>query len=261
MSPEQCRCEPLDRRSDVFCAGIVLYELTTGLRPFGAANEYLVTKAILEDDPVWPSARDAAYPAELEAIVRRALAKDRRERQPSAHALHEELATLASKHRLDVSQFALQRAMASLFDAELGAWKAAQDSERSLVELAVARTRSDAAPPRPVAVAGATEPEVTAPTRAERRATRARWPRIAAIGGIVAAFAAGAWLFRNTNAQSEPTQPAAAAVPAPVAAPIDAGVAAAAPPDAAPAPVVHRHPPPAVHRPTAKKPNIDELIR
>jgi serine/threonine protein kinase len=258
MSPEQCRCEPLDRRSDVFCAGIVLYELTTGVRPFAGDNEYLVTKAILEGDPVWPSALDPAYPPELEATVRRALAKDRRDRQPSAHALHEQLATFASKHRLDVSQFALARAMASLFDVELGAWQAAQESERSLLEYVVQQTRSDAAPPRPALVVAPSAP----------RLRRARWPRIAALAGIIGAFAAGAWLFHDGRAPSESKSPAPVVAPVvvPAVAPADAAVAAAVP-DAAPAavvqPVVTHHAPPPMRpiiRP-AKQPKRDELIR
>jgi serine/threonine protein kinase len=152
MSPEQCRCEPLDRRSDVFCLGIVLYELTLGLRPFRADNAYLLICQILEEDPPRPTAVDPAYPAELEAIVMRALAKDRRDRYPSALAMQEALVALVGQLRLDVSQFALGRAMASLFEAELAVWHAAQRAGQSLVDHVIKRTTSMVAivdpPPR-----------------------------------------------------------------------------------------------------------------
>ena len=47
MSPEQCRAEPLDRRSDVFALGVILYELTTGSKPFAGESEFEVLSAIV----------------------------------------------------------------------------------------------------------------------------------------------------------------------------------------------------------------------
>jgi len=139
MSPEQCMGEPLDRRSDLFCVGILLYEMTTGRRPFRADNEYKLYKQISEIDPPAPSSLDPSYPPALEAIVQRALAKNRRDRQPTARVLQEELAALASELRLDVSQHALARTMAELFDDELAAWHLAQRTGRSLADHVISR--------------------------------------------------------------------------------------------------------------------------
>lgn len=76
MSPEQASGHELDRRTDLFSLGIILYELTTGKRLF-ARQEYEDPLALLakcEIEP--PSHVDPAYPSSLEAIVMKALAKE-----------------------------------------------------------------------------------------------------------------------------------------------------------------------------------------
>jgi len=97
MSPEQCLAKPLDRRSDVFALGIVLYELTTGRRLFRRKNQLLTLKAIVEEPFTPPSAFMEDYPDELEEILGRALAKTTKDRYQTAaemrrdlvHAAHE----------------------------------------------------------------------------------------------------------------------------------------------------------------------------
>src|SRR5512140_814226 len=89
MSPEQCRGEPLDRRSDVFSLAIVIWEMTVGERLFGAAGEgdFDTLKQIIEHDAPAPSTRAANYPPELERIVMKALRRSARERYQTADAL------------------------------------------------------------------------------------------------------------------------------------------------------------------------------
>ena len=84
MSPEQATGGNVDRRSDIFALGIVLYEITTGSRPFHGENQVATLKLLLEGrfDP--PSAIVPGYPRELESIVLRALAADPVQRYPSA---------------------------------------------------------------------------------------------------------------------------------------------------------------------------------
>lgn len=84
MSPEQAAGARIDRRSDIFVLGIVLYEMTTGLRPFAADNQVATLRRLLEGrfDP--PSAVVPGYPRELEAILLRAMAMDPMQRFPTA---------------------------------------------------------------------------------------------------------------------------------------------------------------------------------
>ena len=82
MSPEQCRAEPLDRRSDVFALGVLLYELTTGERPFRAASDFEMLSAIVAGRYDAADGGRPDYPAALEAVVRRALETDPDRRFP-----------------------------------------------------------------------------------------------------------------------------------------------------------------------------------
>lgn len=91
MSPEQCRAEPLDRRSDVFSLGIVLFELTTGRRLFARDNELMTLKAICDEPMVRPSVVVPGYPSRLEEVVMRALSRLREDRYQSALEMRRDL--------------------------------------------------------------------------------------------------------------------------------------------------------------------------
>src|SRR5207253_1515920 len=69
MSPEQCLGKPIDRRSDVFSLGVVLYELTTLTRLFKFENDYTTMHQIVTGTVPPPSKRRGDYPSGLEPIV------------------------------------------------------------------------------------------------------------------------------------------------------------------------------------------------
>jgi eukaryotic-like serine/threonine-protein kinase len=75
MSPEQVLSQPVDGRSDLFSLGVVLYELTTGKRPFRGENIAAVFRNITGEDPPEPMKINPATPLELSRIIMRCLAK------------------------------------------------------------------------------------------------------------------------------------------------------------------------------------------
>jgi serine/threonine protein kinase len=119
MSPEQCRSEALDRRSDIFSLGIMLYELTLGRRLYKGQSDFAVLKQIVEGSVTRPRAIDPNYPEALETIVMRALDKDRAARYQTARELQIELEQLISFEQLHVSQLALAQYMEELFGHKL----------------------------------------------------------------------------------------------------------------------------------------------
>jgi len=87
-----------------------------------------------------PRAIDPAYPADLEAIVMKGLARDRDQRHPTAEALRHELEVFARRAELHLSNLALSRLMSQLFTEELVPWYRARDSGRTLEEHVVGET-------------------------------------------------------------------------------------------------------------------------
>ena len=91
MSPEQCQGKDIDRRSDLFSTGVVLYELLTGEKPFGGSIEAIAFKICYEDHrPPSEIAKLPVTPA-LDAIVATALAKSPEARFQNARAFNRAL--------------------------------------------------------------------------------------------------------------------------------------------------------------------------
>lgn len=115
MSPEQCRGERLDRRSDIFSLGTVLWELSTGSRLFKSDNELATLSRIANEDAPPPSQIAKDYPKDLERIVMRALRRDRDERYQTAQEFQLELEEFTREHKVRVSATYLGRYMQELF--------------------------------------------------------------------------------------------------------------------------------------------------
>ena len=85
MAPEQVRGEAIDRRVDIFAMGIVLYALTSGKHPFRRESEAATMYTIASDEVVVPPSKFIPnYPPSLEAVLLKALAKDKNDRFATA---------------------------------------------------------------------------------------------------------------------------------------------------------------------------------
>ena len=94
MSPEQVRGDALDARTDIFSLGLVLYEMATGRQAFGSGTGGAIIEAVLTRPPVSVRSINPEIPPALEAIIEKALHKDREQRYQHAADLLADLRRL-----------------------------------------------------------------------------------------------------------------------------------------------------------------------
>ena len=163
MSPEQARGDDVDTRTDLFSVGAVLYEMATGVQAFGGNSIAVTFDGILNRTPKPISQLNPLVPPQVEAVVAKALEKDRELRYQHASDLQAELKRI--RRDLDGSSFATSQAGLT----------AARDA-------AVA--------------ANATQSQVTIPSRG-------RWYKTGAVAAlVVVAVGMWAWLDRRGSEES-----------------------------------------------------------
>ncbi|HWB71078.1 MAG TPA: Stk1 family PASTA domain-containing Ser/Thr kinase, partial [Egibacteraceae bacterium] len=191
IAPEQAQGEAVDRRTDVYSLGCVLYEMLTGRQPFTADSPVALAYKHISAAPAPPSRSNPEIPAELEAVVMKAMAKDPARRYDSARDLNADLQRVLGGQSVA---------------APLVASAAYQTTQ------AVDRDRTLVAPP-PVA-ARTEERVVVADERPDNRAVG--YVILALL--VLAALVVAALLFANLTDEDAPPQ---VAVPDVVGFPVD----------------------------------------
>jgi serine/threonine protein kinase len=121
MSPEQAVARPVDRRSDVFSLGIVLFEVTTGRRLFRGSNDAETLHLVVEGDIPRPTSIDPRYPPRLEQIVLKALSRSRRERYQTAEELQKALEGFLKQERTVVPRAGIASLMRKILGERIEA--------------------------------------------------------------------------------------------------------------------------------------------
>ncbi len=219
MSPEQAGGHAIDRRSDIFSLGIVLFELATGTRLFQGATDMAVLRQLSSGVIPLPSRRRPNFPARLQDIVLRALAPAPAQRYATAQALAEDLEAYAASVGEAWDSSARAALMHSLFPRKLANWQGAQQEGLTLPEHLARLPAAEVTPLAQMDDLGledeVTQPEAPPPESAEPAASKA-WFAPARLWWVVSlgvVVAVGAYSLRGPTMTPAPTAGGTAALP------------------------------------------------
>ena len=231
MAPEQFTGMPLDGRSDLFSLGVILYWLATGDKPFTGDTITAVSYKIVHTEPIAPRQLNPGVPADLEAVILKALAKDPAARHQTGDELAADLAALrtgqptstSSGIRAPLSAVPPDRTISSAETVPLGS-----SAQMRRSGLQVPQPPQPPAPPAAQRTSAASAPRPAAPEVPRRvvpapepvRSNAKIW--IGALAAIlILAVGAGIWFTKKSSAPDSiaTATPPINAVPSPSATP------------------------------------------
>ncbi len=213
LAPEQIEGAaggaPIDRRVDIFALGVVLHEMLSLEHLFAGDSDLITVKKVLEMKIPLPSARRSDVPPELDAIVMKALERDRDRRYASAGAMARELDELVVSSRVHVDEVV---AFVASIEEECRSWAR---STRS----AVAGRRWNDAIAEAITVKDLAQPQRLAGMRRARRMSLPHG-RVAALAGVALvavalATAVGLRISVTTRNVAQAAEPSGAAITSP----------------------------------------------
>ena len=247
MSPEQCRGELVDRRSDIFSLGTLLWELTTGRKLFSSnSNDLALLQKVEKAEVTPPSMVVPNYPSELEDIVLRAMSRDREKRYKTTLEMRMAIEEFAHTYRVPLTSTRVSSYMDSVFprtDRRVVSMTSSMPSLRSLsgsqpavpLKLAAVPSQQLASGPTKTVVAAHPNEVSSAPKAAASSAEdlstgvdevadttgvgdedpeqeKKAFPVWVAAAAVVALFGVGAYVVTSGDSDDEATQAEAAIV-------------------------------------------------
>ena len=207
MSPEQAQASDVDRRSDLYSCGVVLYEMATGTVPFEGISAISIALQHVTTPPPLPSTRYSGLDPRVEAIIMTALEKDRERRFPDARAMR--TAVRALRHAANDEEFSSAEISALTSMPEL-----VSASERAQSANAVTLTAPAVDPP--TLVMASAQPQSAVPVAANTPPRRASVPVLLAVVAIgVVSIVAAVGSLRNRVPTAQHASPAFTTASAP----------------------------------------------
>jgi eukaryotic-like serine/threonine-protein kinase len=228
MSPEQARGQPLDRRSDIWAAGVVAWEIAAGARLYDADNEAATILRIVSERPPPARSVNIDVPEEIDRVIGTALTTDREHRCPNALTFARQLGAAAQAHdmlaSLEEAAAVVSELAAPVLERRRAKIRMIQEARARSIPVKMRRkaTASDAASKETSSDrrgAGVTPPSTITPAPLPSEPTPPARPRKAvaiATGVLVLSVIVAAVLVRAAGKDVAPatvsSQPAASAV-------------------------------------------------